>query len=97
MTGANHRPLSFWHDGLWAAGEPRAALMTQDSVDVAIVGAGYSGLWTAYYLKALDPGIRVAVVEAEVVGFGADICGGHGLCTGWFTRRAPRFGERPSD
>jgi glycine/D-amino acid oxidase-like deaminating enzyme len=35
------------------------------------VGAGYTGLWTAYYLKQADPGLRIAVVEAEVAGFGA--------------------------
>jgi glycine/D-amino acid oxidase-like deaminating enzyme len=40
-------------------------------VDVAIVGAGYTGLWTAYYLKLADPGLRIAIVEAEVAGFGA--------------------------
>jgi glycine/D-amino acid oxidase-like deaminating enzyme len=50
-------------------------------VDVAIVGAGYTGLWTAYYLKALEPGIRVAVVEAEIAGFGASGRNG-GWCVG---------------
>ena len=40
-------------------------------VDVAIVGAGYTGLWTAYYLKRADPGLRIAIIEAEVAGFGA--------------------------
>jgi glycine/D-amino acid oxidase-like deaminating enzyme len=41
------------------------------SVDVAIVGAGYTGLWTAYYLQAVDPLLRIAIVEAEQAGFGA--------------------------
>jgi glycine/D-amino acid oxidase-like deaminating enzyme len=41
------------------------------AVDVVIVGAGYTGLWTAYYLKQADPALRIAVVEAEVAGFGA--------------------------
>lgn len=40
-------------------------------VDVAIVGAGYTGLWTAYYLSQAEPGLRIAIVEAEVAGFGA--------------------------
>jgi glycine/D-amino acid oxidase-like deaminating enzyme len=40
-------------------------------VDVAIVGAGYTGLWTAYYLSRADPSLRLAVVEAELAGFGA--------------------------
>jgi glycine/D-amino acid oxidase-like deaminating enzyme len=39
--------------------------------DVAIVGAGYTGLWTAYYLQRADPGLRIAIIEAEVAGFGA--------------------------
>jgi glycine/D-amino acid oxidase-like deaminating enzyme len=40
-------------------------------VDVAIVGAGYTGLWTAYYLSQADPSLRIAVLESEVAGFGA--------------------------
>ncbi len=39
--------------------------------DVAIVGAGYTGLWTAYYLIRADPSLRIAIVEAEQAGFGA--------------------------
>ncbi len=49
--------------------------------DVAIDGAGYTGLWTAYYLTALAPGIRVAIVEAEIAGFGASGRNG-GWCLG---------------
>ncbi|WP_072371678.1 FAD-dependent oxidoreductase [Hyphomicrobium sp. NDB2Meth4] len=41
------------------------------SVDVAIVGAGYTGLSTAYHLKAADPSLNVAVLESETVGYGA--------------------------
>src|SRR6185295_18516245 len=40
-------------------------------VDVAIVGAGFTGLWTAIALTDTDPGLRVAVLEMETVGFGA--------------------------
>jgi NADPH-dependent 2,4-dienoyl-CoA reductase/sulfur reductase-like enzyme len=39
--------------------------------DVVIVGAGYTGLWTAYYLLKADPSLDVVVLEAEHVGFGA--------------------------
>lgn len=49
--------------------------------DVAIVGAGFSGLWTAHYLKRLRPELRVALVEAEVAGFGASGRNG-GWCIG---------------
>lgn len=49
----------------------RAPLTAQTDADVAIVGAGYTGLWTAYYLLKADPALRVTVVEKEYVGFGA--------------------------
>jgi glycine/D-amino acid oxidase-like deaminating enzyme len=35
------------------------------------MGAGYTGMWTAYYLLQRDPSLRVAVVEREIAGFGA--------------------------
>ena len=37
--------------------------------DVAIVGAGLTGLWTAYYLKRSQPDLRVVMLEAEIAGF----------------------------
>ena len=40
-------------------------------VDVCIVGGGFTGLWTAYYLLGLDPSLSVVVLEAEHIGFGA--------------------------
>ncbi|HEY0775817.1 MAG TPA: FAD-dependent oxidoreductase, partial [Nocardioidaceae bacterium] len=39
--------------------------------DVAVVGAGFTGLWTAYYLLRSDPTLRVVVLEKETAGFGA--------------------------
>jgi len=48
-----------------------APLHGDESVDVAIVGAGFTGLWTAYYLVAHDPTLRIAVIEAHEAGFGA--------------------------
>lgn len=59
----------------------RAPLDADTEVDVAIVGAGYSGLWTAYYLLDHDPSLRVAIVEREHVGFGASGRNG-GWCIG---------------
>ena len=52
-------------------------------MDVAIVGAGFTGLWTAYYLATLDPSLRIAVLEAEVAGFGASGRNG-GWCSALF-------------
>jgi glycine/D-amino acid oxidase-like deaminating enzyme len=46
-------------------------LETSTTADVAIVGAGFTGLWTAYYLLQALPGIRIALVEKHVAGFGA--------------------------
>jgi glycine/D-amino acid oxidase-like deaminating enzyme len=62
---------------------PRAALTGDTDVDVAIVGAGYTGLWTAYYLAASDPTLRIAVLEAEFAGFGASGRNG-GWCSALF-------------
>jgi len=50
---------------------------------VVIVGAGYTGLWTAYYLSLADPGLRVVVLEAEVAGYGASGRNG-GWCSALF-------------
>lgn len=63
---------------------------------MAIVGAGYTGLWTAYYLKQAAPDLRIAVVEAEVAGFGASGRNG-GWCSALFptslTALAREYGE----
>ena len=67
------RRLSFWWDSLPddLVGDPRPALPASTTVDVAIVGGGYTGLWTAYYLAKSDPSLSVMVLESEVAGFGA--------------------------
>jgi len=52
-------------------------------VDVAIAGAGLTGLWTAYYLANAEPGLRIAVCEAEIAGFGASGRNG-GWCSALF-------------
>ena len=64
MDAAHYRSQSFWHATVPDPLESRPKLSSDDQVDVAIVGAGYTGLWTAYYLKSLEPGLRVAIVEA---------------------------------
>ena len=79
MDADDYRSQSFWHATVSDAFEPRPQLSSDDQVDVAIVGAGYTGLWTAYYLKSLEPGLRVAIVEAEIAGFGAS--GRNGGCS----------------
>ena len=76
-----YRERSFWHDTCPGSLEPRAALGGDATVDVAIVGGGYTGLWTAYYLLSIDPSIRVMVIERDIVGFGASGRNG-GWCVG---------------
>ena len=62
--------VSFWHTQLGVP-DPGAPLPGDLETDVAIVGAGYTGLWTAYYLKRTHPELRVDVLEARFPGFGA--------------------------
>lgn len=66
-----YRELSLWFEQLDAPLTPRAPLPGDLDVDVAIVGAGFTGLWTAYYLHAADPSLRIALLEQEIAGFGA--------------------------
>ena len=68
---ADYRARSMWLDGFPGELTPRPSLPGPIDVDVAIVGAGFTGLWTAYYLKKADPHLRVAVLEREIAGFGA--------------------------
>ena len=71
-----YRPITAWRHAQQLPGDVTA--------DVAIVGAGYTGLWTAYYLKQIDPSLRVVVVEAEFAGFGAS-----GRNGGWLSALLP--------
>ena len=80
-----YRRLSLWWDQLSdeLAGPRRPPLAGPTSADVAIVGAGFTGLWTAYYLLRADPTLRVVVLEAETAGFGASGRNG-GWCSALF-------------
>ena len=62
---------SFWLETSGDNLTPRPRLDGSIDVDVAVMGAGFTGLWTAYYLLCRDPSLRVAVVEREIAGFGA--------------------------
>jgi len=72
-----------WWSGL-TAGPTRPPLTQDESVDVAIVGGGFTGLWSAYYLLEADPSLKVLVLEAEHVGFGAS-----GRNGGWVSALYP--------
>ncbi len=75
---------SLWADTLGdLAGPPRPALPGPADYDVVVVGAGLTGLWSAYYLRRADPTLRIAVLEKEVAGFGASGRNG-GWCSALF-------------
>jgi glycine/D-amino acid oxidase-like deaminating enzyme len=92
-----YRQLSLWLDSLAASGEddlaPRAALPGNLDADVAVVGAGYTGLWAAHSLLAADPSLRVVVLEAEIAGFGASGRNG-GWCSALFPASAAALARR---
>ena len=92
MSG--YRTISLWHDTL-PEGDPapRSPLDGSIDVDVAIVGAGYTGLWSAYYLTELQPDLRVAVIEADIAGYGASGRNG-GWVSGEFSMQRDRFEAR---
>src|SRR6266446_2471594 len=72
MTGVTrYEDVSYWLESCGDDLTPRESLDTTERADVAILGGGCSGLWTAYYLLRADPSLRVTVLEAEIVGFGA--------------------------
>ncbi|WP_244304464.1 NAD(P)/FAD-dependent oxidoreductase [Leucobacter viscericola] len=75
--------VSFW---VHAEGRPkqRPGLPGNIEADVAIVGAGLTGLWTAYYLKEARPDLNVVVIEREFAGFGAS-----GRNGGWMSAKSP--------
>jgi glycine/D-amino acid oxidase-like deaminating enzyme len=66
----NYSAISYWHASAGPI-EPRAPLPGPADCDVCIVGAGFTGLWTAYYLSKADPHLRIVVLEKEITGFGA--------------------------
>jgi glycine/D-amino acid oxidase-like deaminating enzyme len=85
--------ISHWYAELPAV---RAGLPGDRDADVCIVGAGYTGLWTAYYLKRADPSLRIVVLEARFAGFGASGRNGgwlSGLVPGDRNRMAKRYGR----
>lgn len=71
VTSANTRP-------------GREPLTATDSVDVCVIGGGYTGLWTAYHLKKARPELNIAIVEKDVVGYGAS-----GRNAGWLSPLVP--------
>ncbi len=90
------RPLtrSLWQDTAGDGGPARLPLPGDTDCDVAVVGGGFTGLWTAYYLLEADPTLRVVVLEAETVGFGASGRNG-GWCSALFPVSLDRLASLP--
>jgi len=69
MVTSNFKDKSFWMTTRdYTPGEP---LREDIEVDVAVVGGGFTGLSSAYHIKKAEPNLRVALLESEVIGFGA--------------------------
>ncbi|PWA07610.1 FAD-dependent oxidoreductase [Pueribacillus theae] len=82
-----HSSRSYWLESSGDDLTPRPRLNEKIIVDVAILGAGYTGLWTAYYLLLQNPSLKIAIIEREITGFGAS-----GRNAGWCS---PRFSVTP--
>jgi glycine/D-amino acid oxidase-like deaminating enzyme len=75
--------VSFWHEAVDLTARP--ALDGDTVVDVAIIGAGLTGLWTAYYLQKADPSLSILLMDKHVAGFGAS-----GRNGGWASALFPQ-------
>ena len=87
--GPRNGEVSWWWRALGGFPVRRSSLPGPEEADVCIVGAGYTGLWTAYYLKEARPDLRVVVLEAAFAGFGAS-----GRNGGWVTAESIGSRER---
>ncbi len=78
------------------AGDPAPALTTDTVADVVILGGGYTGMWTAYHLKQLDPGVDVVIVEQDICGGGPSGRNGGFVSSFWpeLPHLAREFGDR---
>lgn len=65
------RKKSFWLEGAYENYTANAPLCGDKTADLVIIGGGFTGLSAAYFIKERDPGIKIAVLEAEVSGYGA--------------------------
>ena len=80
---------SYWlQQALSREGEDDTAPLTGElSVDVCIVGGGFTGLWTALRIKALEPALDVVIIERDICGGGASGRNG-GFCMSWMSKAA---------
>lgn len=77
------------------AGPEAPALAGRTTADVVVLGGGFTGMWTAWFLKERDPGIDVVLLEADICGGGPSGRNG-GFCDAWWGHIADlveTFGE----
>jgi glycine/D-amino acid oxidase-like deaminating enzyme len=67
----DYESVSWWLESAGDDLTPRPPLDGSREADVAILGAGLTGLWTAFYLQRRDPSLRIVLLEREIAGFGA--------------------------
>jgi len=77
------RKPSYWMTEVERALSPFPSLQGQKSADVAIVGGGFVGLWTALTIKEQKPDARVVVLEQDVCGGGASGRNGGFVMSWW--------------
>ncbi len=76
------------NNSLWAEGFKQSGKRKEfnNSYDVAIIGGGFSGLWSAYHLLKLDPKLSIVIFEAKSIGYGAS-----GRNGGWVSSDYPVY------
>ncbi|MGL6278484.1 MAG: NAD(P)/FAD-dependent oxidoreductase, partial [Gaiella sp.] len=82
MDGVRHTRTGWWLEDAGPV-EPTSPLEGLTTADVAIVGGGYLGLWTAWQLKQLEPECDVVVLEAGLAGHGPSGRNGGFVSTLW--------------
>jgi glycine/D-amino acid oxidase-like deaminating enzyme len=82
LTGTRHTRFGWWLEDAGPV-EPTQPLQGDATADVAIVGGGYLGMWTAWQLKQLEPNADVVLLEHELTGHGPSGRNGGFLSTVW--------------
>jgi len=95
VSDSAYRSLSYWLDSVPGSLAPAEPLPGDTEADVAIAGAGFTGLWTAYYLARAQPGLRIVVCEAGIAGFGASGRNG-GWCSALFPASLAKLARQSS-
>jgi glycine/D-amino acid oxidase-like deaminating enzyme len=87
--------ISFWYADIGGIPQKRPPLPGDREADVCIIGGGYTGLWTAYYLKKANPALDIVLLEREFAGFGASGRNG-GWLSGGFSWSRDKYAKTSS-